>query len=558
VVGRRRRSARGQTELRLCGVPLSNMTDQEEGTKNEVADVKFLIYDLRVERFINEIIHFHVTLNTDLEIYSVEQAQILHGHDLQKLKETAVAMRKALREYSTAVKNFSPDHTILRAGRNYIETVRSMCMLVLNPLWGRVDNVLVFLPHDSRSVRSYEHYQNCIHWIRGVFRRIEYFLEETRTKGIHQEFDIAAELKEFTSDVVHGYVMEESGAKVEIELGQLDPARIGGIRQRFRRMYFNLVMNAVDAMAGRKRGVLSVNDTVEGDRVVLRVRDNGVGMSESKIEQLLTDRENLDGELHSLGFVFVRRTIADFKGDLSIESKVGTGTTVTVSFPVVRGEAGGPRTAEDSGTEGQPGPDTAAAAPQAMPAVAAEAAAAVPEAAAVGPSPTAEEKNSACGRLIYEAYQASEAQYPGCVFAISITKDGRVDYFTHRPQHRWWNMNHEELSPMCYQATVRGRLEDDDEKRPLLTLKEPQNVREYFEFKGMPEPERSGERFIGMVHDEYIRVARKLIETGLSPDTGVELSGVQRFFPGRDDLGAAKSIPLRLLAAEPLSSETSD
>ena len=40
------------------------MTDYKEGIKKEVAEVKFLIHDLRVERFINEVIHFHVTLNT--------------------------------------------------------------------------------------------------------------------------------------------------------------------------------------------------------------------------------------------------------------------------------------------------------------------------------------------------------------------------------------------------------------------------------------------------------------------------------------------------------------
>ena len=98
-------------------------------------------------------------------------------------------------------------------------------------------------------------------------------------------------------------------------------------------MYFNLVMNSVDAMANRKVGVLNISDIVEGDRVVLRVRDNGVGMSPEKIEQLLKDRETLDGELHSLGFVFVRQTVAEFGGDLSIESEVGEGTTMTISFP---------------------------------------------------------------------------------------------------------------------------------------------------------------------------------------------------------------------------------
>jgi hypothetical protein len=89
------------------------MTDYKEGIKKEVAEVKFLIHDLRVERFINEVIHFHVTVNTDLEIYSIEQAQILHGHDLEVLKAKAVSLRKAFQDYSSAVKNFSPDKTVL-------------------------------------------------------------------------------------------------------------------------------------------------------------------------------------------------------------------------------------------------------------------------------------------------------------------------------------------------------------------------------------------------------------------------------------------------------------
>ena len=42
------------------------MPDYTEGAKKDVAEIKFLIHDLRVERFINEVIHFHVTLNTDL------------------------------------------------------------------------------------------------------------------------------------------------------------------------------------------------------------------------------------------------------------------------------------------------------------------------------------------------------------------------------------------------------------------------------------------------------------------------------------------------------------
>ena len=53
------------------------MMDYASGLKKEVAEVKFLIHDLRVESFFNEVIHYHVTVSTDLEIHSIDQAQVL-------------------------------------------------------------------------------------------------------------------------------------------------------------------------------------------------------------------------------------------------------------------------------------------------------------------------------------------------------------------------------------------------------------------------------------------------------------------------------------------------
>jgi hypothetical protein len=496
-----------------------------------------------------------VTLNTDLEIYSMEQAQILHGHDLQVLKTKAVSLRKAFQEYSNAVKNFSPDRTILRTGKDYIETIRSTCALILNPLWGRADSVLSFLPPDSRSARSHKHYKNCIHWIGGVSQRIEHFLEEQRSKGIYEEFDLGTEVEQFTRDVIRGYVTEASDAGVDLELGRLEPALVGGNRYRFRRMLFNMVMNSVDALAGRRPGLIQISDTVERDIVDLRVHDNGVGMSPTKIEQLLRDKDTLDGELHSLGFVFVRQTIAEFEANLSIESDVGEGTTISVRFPIALGQP-----SETAGLD----EILAAASPPAK-AVMEEVGAlpTVGQPSAAEPSPTtrdkppaaSNDKDRACGRIVYEDYEASEAQYPGCIFAISVTDDGRVDFFTHRSYDRWWNMDHEDLTPMYFEATIRGRLEEDDNKHPVLILKEPRSAPEYFEFKNVPEADRTAERHVVMVHDEYIRIARKLIETGLSADMIVELTGLQKFFPNREDLVEAEPFPLRILAEQPLSTE---
>jgi hypothetical protein len=57
-----------------------------------------------------------------------------------------------------------------------------------------------------------------------------------------------------------------------------------------------------------------------------------------------------------------------------------------------------------------------------------------------------------------------------------------------------------------------------------------------------------------MVQDEYIRVARKLIETGLPPETGVLLADAQRFFPEKAELQGDDPFPLERLANQELVS----
>ena len=307
--------------------------DYASGLKREVAEVKFLIHDLRVESFFNEVIHYQVTVNTDLEIHSVDQAQVLHEVDLSELKAKAREVRRALREYSGAVKSFSPDKTVLVDGKAYLQSVWELCELILNPLWGRTDQILSFLPPESRSVRSRLHYRNCLRWICGVYYRLEHFRNEQEGKEVHEEFDVAWDFEDFTRNVVYGYVMEKGVARVELRLDLQGPVVLGGNRHRFRRMYFNLVMNAVDAMAGRKVGVIHISTRVEGDRLVLRVSDTGAGMPPDKIQKLLAEKESLDGELNSLGFVFVRQTVAQFGGTLGIESEEGKGSRFLFTLP---------------------------------------------------------------------------------------------------------------------------------------------------------------------------------------------------------------------------------
>jgi hypothetical protein len=518
------------------------MSEQPHSIKQDVAEIKFLIHDLRVESFINEVIHYHVTVNTDLEIYSVDQARAIHSEDLQELKGRAVSQRKALQEYTQAVQSFATDETILAAGNRYVQIIYELCELILNPRWGRADQVLHFLPENSKSFRLHPHYMNCIRWICGVYYRIQYFMEEKGNTDLEENFDVADEISHFVRNVVYGYVAEKSSARVQIQLERLDPAVVRGNRYRFRRMFFNLIMNSVDAMKEKRVGAIDVSAVKESGRVVIQVRDDASGMPPEKIDQLLADKKNLDGELHSLGFVFVRQTISQLGGEVSIESEVGEGTTVSVTLPYIEGGVATPR------KEGELEHMTVLGAGDVERLKGRTKYA--KKAAASG-----EDRLKSYGEMVHADYMLSDAQFPGAIFCLGVTEENKVDLFTHRPYERDWNITHEDLSPMFYAATVRGRVEEEDDKTPFLILKAPQSVREYFDFREVPEDRRNAETHVKMVHDEYIRVARTLIATGLSPELGVRLTEFDKFFPDHKHLEEMEPFPLEMLANLKLTSE---
>jgi hypothetical protein len=366
-----------------------------------------------------------------------------------------------------------------------------------------------------------------------VYYRIHYFMEE-KDKNLYEKFDVAEELRDFVRNVVYSYVIEKTNARVEIRLNQLDPAVLGGNRHRFRRMIFNLVMNAVDAMSHKKVGVLTISVLVDGDGVILRVRDIGSGIPAEKIEQLMTDKKSLDGELHSLGFVFVRQTVAEFNGSLSIDSVVDKGTTISIYLPRLVGAVAEPqKQVERENTDLAHKVDKLRLE---------ERAAYLKKTAKSG------NEHDTCGETIYGDYLVSDAEFPGAIFAIAVTEDNEIDLFTHRPYERHWNITHEDLSPMLFEATVRGRLEEEEDKTPALIFKSPQSVQEYFEFKGVPDEDRKPETYIAMIHDELIRISRTIIDTGMPADIGVRVTDLKQFFPYNQELAEQELFPLETLA----------
>ncbi|MFL5401864.1 MAG: ATP-binding protein [Gemmatimonadales bacterium] len=128
------------------------------------------------------------------------------------------------------------------------------------------------------------------------------------------------------------------GTELRAQLGeQLPPVMADSLM--LRRIFENLIGNAVDSVAGQPGGVVTVSTQKIGGgdagRVLVTVADTGPGMTREQLDKVSEDFYTTKAGGTGLGLSIVRRLILDLNGSLKIETEPGAGTRVAVELPGV-------------------------------------------------------------------------------------------------------------------------------------------------------------------------------------------------------------------------------
>lgn len=104
---------------------------------------------------------------------------------------------------------------------------------------------------------------------------------------------------------------------------------------RVNQVFINLITNAAQAMDGQGELRIATYDDGEG-WVHVEIRDTGCGIPEEHIDKVLDPFFTTKpvGQGTGLGLSIVRKIMDEHQGKLQIDSRVGTGTQITLSFPV--------------------------------------------------------------------------------------------------------------------------------------------------------------------------------------------------------------------------------
>jgi nitrogen fixation/metabolism regulation signal transduction histidine kinase len=97
------------------------------------------------------------------------------------------------------------------------------------------------------------------------------------------------------------------------------------------RAILNLVLNAMDAMP--QGGTLTLRTRERAGRVRLEVGDTGVGLTPQDCERLFTPYYTSKDHGTGLGLAIVQSVVSDHGGTITVESRLGEGTTFVIELP---------------------------------------------------------------------------------------------------------------------------------------------------------------------------------------------------------------------------------
>jgi len=107
-------------------------------------------------------------------------------------------------------------------------------------------------------------------------------------------------------------------------------------KNQLRQVFLNLISNARDAMPDG--GTLTVKTRVEQGNVQIEISDTGIGIAEENLNKIFdtffTTKDSVKGV--GLGLSVCYGFIQDHGGDIKVKSKLGSGTTFTITLPLHR------------------------------------------------------------------------------------------------------------------------------------------------------------------------------------------------------------------------------
>jgi signal transduction histidine kinase len=148
---------------------------------------------------------------------------------------------------------------------------------------------------------------------------------------------LSGDLNEIVTDVLELLRPQLTANKVEVRLSlNQQPAYAMLDQSSMRGALMNLILNAIEAM--REGGTLSVAIDHTEQALQLEIADTGLGISEEEAKKIFEPFYTTKEQGLGLGMPYAKKIIEQHDGTISLNSRPGEGTTITIALPAAQME----------------------------------------------------------------------------------------------------------------------------------------------------------------------------------------------------------------------------
>ena len=174
----------------------------------------------------------------------------------------------------------------------------------------------------KRSLEEIQHMEILLKWLR-----------DYKLQGSLNEI-VPVKLKDIVSQI-HSIVEAELSKKNIQFFLFCDPKEdvvVYGDPQGIRIVLLNVIRNAIEALENKKNATLSISGEAGDKYLYLMIRDNGPGIAEENLSKVFTPLFTTKKYGSGLGLAISKNLMLKMGGNISVKSREGEGTEVTLIF----------------------------------------------------------------------------------------------------------------------------------------------------------------------------------------------------------------------------------
>jgi two-component system, NtrC family, sensor kinase len=142
-------------------------------------------------------------------------------------------------------------------------------------------------------------------------------------------------LNEIINDILELLRPQLAANKVEVRLSlDRQPAHAMLDQSSMRGALMNLILNSIEAMSGG--GTLSIALERTGETLRLEIADTGRGIAEEEVKKIFEPFYTTKEQGLGLGMPYARKIIEQHGGTISLSSRIGEGTTISIVLPAAQ------------------------------------------------------------------------------------------------------------------------------------------------------------------------------------------------------------------------------